>query len=222
MTIEIKEKGAVLQPEDAANILKKVLAAEQPIDQDKEHFWIFGLNSRNLVQYLELVSLGTLNASLVHPREVFRLAVMKGIAQTIMAHNHPSGDPEPSRDDLLITKRLVESGKVSLSASGDGGLITVADAAASFQEAVIEVLVTKTIEAARECRVRQILLAGGVASNQLLRRRLQENSTIPVLIPQPELCTDNAAMIAACGYYRFRGGRVDGLDLDVVPGLKLA
>ena len=118
--------------------------------------------------------------------------------------------------------RLVESGKVSLSASGDGGLITVADAAASFQEAVIEVLVTKTIEAAKECRVRQILLAGGVASNQLLRRRLQENSTIPVLIPQPELCTDNAAMIAACGYYRFRGGRVDGLDLDVVPGLKLA
>ena len=118
--------------------------------------------------------------------------------------------------------RLVESGKVSLSASGDGGLITVADAAASFQEAVIEVLVTKTIEAARECRVRQILLAGGVASNQLLRRRLQENSTIPVLIPQPELCTDNAAMIAACGYYHFRGGRVDGLDLDVVPGLKLA
>ena len=112
MTVEIKEKGAVLQPEDAANILKKVLAAEQPIDQDKEHFWIFGLNSRNLVQYLELVSLGTLNASLVHPREVFRLAVMKGIAQTIMAHNHPSGDPEPSRDDLLITKRLVEAGKI--------------------------------------------------------------------------------------------------------------
>ena len=112
MTIEIKEKGAVLQPEDAANILKKVLAAEQPIDQDKEHFWIFGLNSQNLVQYLELVSLGTLNASLVHPREVFRLAVMKGIAQIIMAHNHPSGDPEPSRDDLLITKRLVEAGKI--------------------------------------------------------------------------------------------------------------
>ncbi len=70
--------------------------------------------------------------------------------------------------------------------------------------------------------MRQILLAGGVASNQLLRRRMKENSPLPVLIPEPVLCTDNAAMIAACGYYRFQAGKTDGLDLDVVPSLKLA
>ncbi|GAI84218.1 unnamed protein product [marine sediment metagenome] len=108
--------------------------------------------------------------------------------------------------------RLVEGGKVT----------NKADAAASFQEAVVDVLVTKTVAVAKECRVKQILLAGGVASNELLRQRLVKNSPIPVLVPEPVLCTDNAAMIAACGYYRFRAGKVDSLDLDVVPSLKLA
>ena len=108
--------------------------------------------------------------------------------------------------------RLVEGGKVS----------SVADAAASFQEAVIDVLVTKTVGVAKERRVRQILLAGGVASNGALRQRLVDISPIPVLVPEPVLCTDNAAMVAACGYFRFKVGKVDGLDLDVVPSLKLA
>ncbi|MBA7633106.1 tRNA N6-adenosine threonylcarbamoyltransferase [subsurface metagenome] len=108
--------------------------------------------------------------------------------------------------------RLVEGGKVS---SG-------ADGAASFQEAVIDVLVTKTIAVAKERRVKQILLAGGVASNELLREWLVKDSSIPVRVPEPVLCTDNAAMIAACGYFRFKAGKVDGLDLDVIPSLRLA
>jgi N6-L-threonylcarbamoyladenine synthase len=108
--------------------------------------------------------------------------------------------------------RLVEGGRIS----------SPADAAASFQEAVVDVLVTKTVAVAREYGVRQILLAGGVASNKLLREFLAKNSPIPVLVPEPVLCTDNAAMIAVCGYFRFKAGRVDDLDLDVVPGLKLA
>ncbi len=107
--------------------------------------------------------------------------------------------------------RLVEGGKVT----------NKADAAASFQEAVIDVLVTKAVATARECRVKQILLVGGVASNKLLRQRLAESSSIPVLVPEPVLCTDNAAMIAACGYYRFQAGKTDSWDLDVVPSLKL-
>jgi N6-L-threonylcarbamoyladenine synthase len=107
--------------------------------------------------------------------------------------------------------RLVERGEVS----------SAADAAASFQEAVIDTLATKTLAAAREHRVKQILVSGGVAANKLLRQRLMADSPIPVLIPEPVLCTDNAAMIAACGYYRFKAGKVDGLDLDVIPGLKL-
>ena len=108
--------------------------------------------------------------------------------------------------------RLVEAGEVS----------SAADGAASFQEAVIDVLVTKTLMVAKERRVKQILLAGGVAANELLRKRLVENSPLPVLVPPPVLCTDNAAMIAACGYYRLQSGRAGGLDMDVFPSLKLA
>jgi len=108
--------------------------------------------------------------------------------------------------------RLVEAGRIS----------NKADAAASFQEAVAEVLVTKTIAAAREYGVKQILLAGGVAANRLLRQRLLKDSPLPVLIPDLKLCTDNAAMIAACGYFHFQAGKTDGLNLDVVPSLKLA
>ncbi|MDP2730230.1 MAG: tRNA (adenosine(37)-N6)-threonylcarbamoyltransferase complex transferase subunit TsaD [Dehalococcoidales bacterium] len=107
--------------------------------------------------------------------------------------------------------RLVEAGKVS----------NQADAAASFQEAVVDVLVAKTVAAAREHRVKQVLLAGGVAANGRLRQKLIDGSPLPVLIPPLKLCTDNAAMIAACGYFRFQAGKIDGLDLDVLPGLKL-
>ncbi len=118
--------------------------------------------------------------------------------------------------------RLVEGGKVALSASQGGELPTRVDAAASFQEAVIDVLVTKTVAVAKEYRVKQILLVGGVAANKSLRKRLMADSPIPVLVPEPVLCTDNAAMIAACGYYHFQAGRIDALEMDVIPGFKLA
>jgi len=108
--------------------------------------------------------------------------------------------------------RLLEEGKIP----------DKADAAASFEEAVVEVLVTKTVAVAKEYRVKQILLAGGVAANRRLRERLAKDSPLPVLIPPLVLCTDNAAMIAACGYFRFQAGKLDGLNLDVIPSLKLA
>jgi N6-L-threonylcarbamoyladenine synthase len=94
-----------------------------------------------------------------------------------------------------------------------------AEAAASFQQAVVDVLVTKTIQAAERLGVKQILLAGGVAANKALRDCFTANSPVPVLIPPPSLCTDNAAMIAACGYYHCNLGKIDGYDIDVVPSL---
>ena len=122
--------------------------------------------------------------------------------------------------------RLVENGSISSAVSATTNAAAVAaasaDAAASFQEAVVDVLVTKTVAAAREHRVRQVLLAGGVAANKQLRQTLIATSPLPVIVPEPILCTDNAAMIAACGYFQLRAGRTDGLDLDIVPNLRLS
>ena len=79
-------------------------------DYHKEHFYVIALNSRN--HSIAEVSVGSLNASIVHPREVFAEAIKNKAASVIFVHNHPSGDPEPSQGDLLTTKRLVEAGKI--------------------------------------------------------------------------------------------------------------
>ena len=101
------------------------------------------------------------------------------------------------------------------------GGVSVADAAASFQLAVVDVLVAKTIEAAKQLKVEQILLSGGVAANETLTQHFLVHSPVPLLIPPPHLCTDNAAMVAACGYYHFQAGNISAYDLDVVPSLGL-
>jgi len=104
----------------------------------------------------------------------------------------------------------------------DGGISSPADAAASFQEAVVDVLVTKTVAAAGEYPVNQVLLAGGVAANRSLRQTLIDTSPLPVLVPEPVFCTDNAAMIAACGYFQFCAGETADPDLDIIPNLRLS
>jgi N6-L-threonylcarbamoyladenine synthase len=99
--------------------------------------------------------------------------------------------------------------------------LTRADVAASFQEAVVDVLVAKTRRAADEYGVRQVLLAGGVAANRRLRDEMDRRLDRPVIYPPLALCTDNAAMIAAAGYFRFRAGYRSDLDLDVAATLPL-
>jgi DNA repair protein RadC len=101
-----KQSALLLTPQDVWENLKHIR------DHRKEHFVVFYLDSRNQVTQQEIVSVGTLNASLVHPREVFEPAVKHLAAQIIVAHNHPSGNPEPSDDDLALTRRLVEAGKI--------------------------------------------------------------------------------------------------------------
>ena len=81
-------------------------------DLKKEHLMALYLNAKNQLVHKETISMGTLNANLVHPREVFEPALKYSAAQIIAAHNHPSGDPKPSEDDLEVTKRLTEAGKM--------------------------------------------------------------------------------------------------------------
>jgi len=105
-------KQTVTNPQTVQGVLSKVLNSENEVDRMKEHFWVIGLSTRNAIQYIDLVSLGTLNASLVHPREVFRFSILKAVSSIILSHNHPSGNAEPSEEDLKITRRLVEAGKI--------------------------------------------------------------------------------------------------------------
>ncbi len=101
-----KKARIYLKPKEVWEELKDIR------DNKKEHFVIFYLDSRNQEIKREIISVGSLNANLVHPREVFEPAIRNLAAQIILAHNHPSGDPEPSEDDITITKKLVEAGKI--------------------------------------------------------------------------------------------------------------
>ena len=81
-------------------------------DKSREHLAALYLNARNEMIHKKHLFVGTLNANLVHPREMFEHALLENAASVILVHNHPSGDPEPSEDDLAITKRIVEAGKI--------------------------------------------------------------------------------------------------------------
>lgn len=95
--------------------------------------------------------------------------------------------------------------------------ISVNDVAASFQEALVDILVEKTARAAKEHNVTEVFISGGVSANQMLRQKMRKETDLPVRYPPLNLCTDNAAMIAAAAYFRYQAGLRSGLDLDVTP-----
>lgn len=97
----------IKQPEDAARLLVPDMRY-----LDREQFRVLLLSSKNFVLAMETVSIGSLSSTIVHPREVFRSAIRRSAASMIVAHNHPSGDPTPSQEDITITKRLMESGRI--------------------------------------------------------------------------------------------------------------
>lgn len=101
-----KQSALILSPKDVWENLKDIRGHK------KEHFVVLFLDTRSQEIQREVISIGTLNANLVHPREVFEPAIKHTCAQIIVAHNHPSGNPESSDDDLAVTKRLVEAGKI--------------------------------------------------------------------------------------------------------------
>lgn len=97
----------VSTPEDVVELCWPQLRGE-----DKEHFWALALNTKNCLLRTIEVSVGSLNASIVHPRELFKEAVAVSAASVVVVHNHPSGDPSPSGADIQLTRRLVKAGDV--------------------------------------------------------------------------------------------------------------
>lgn len=101
------DRKMVRTPEDAYQILREYF-----VDLPCEHFMVILLNTKNRVTAVSPVSTGSLNAAIVHPRELFQRAILGNAASVILVHNHPSGDPTPSPEDIELTKRLVEAGKL--------------------------------------------------------------------------------------------------------------
>lgn len=105
--LEFTDRYCIRSPEDAAKYMMNEMKF-----LSQEHFICLYLNTKNQVMHKQVVFIGSLNASIVHPREVFKEAFRRSAASIICLHNHPSGDPSPSREDIEVTKRLVECGKI--------------------------------------------------------------------------------------------------------------
>jgi DNA repair protein RadC len=112
MVLLRNSKTEIGEARDVAKVFQDLLNLEDQIDQDKEHFYIMHLDSHRRVNLVELVAIGTLTDTTIHPRETYRRAVMAGSYSIIIAHNHPSGDPTPSEADTRITQTLREAGEI--------------------------------------------------------------------------------------------------------------
>ena len=102
-----EERYVIRSPEDGADYVM-----EEMRSLNQEHLVALFLNTKNQVIHQQTIFIGSLNTSIVHPREIFREAVKRSAASVVCAHNHPSGDPSPSQEDIHVTRRLVEAGKI--------------------------------------------------------------------------------------------------------------
>lgn len=97
----------IRSPHDAIQLVTDLIG-----DEDREVFLVLSLNSKNMINAIHRCHVGSINASIVHPREVFKSCILNNATSLIVAHNHPSGDPTPSREDIEVTKRLIEAGNI--------------------------------------------------------------------------------------------------------------
>jgi DNA repair protein RadC len=108
---DVHSRIPIKSPEDVVNTVAGITMEEMRY-YDREHFRVIYLDRKGGLLSMEDISVGGLHSSLVHPREVFKTAVKKSAASMILVHNHPSGDPAPSQEDINITRRLIEAGKL--------------------------------------------------------------------------------------------------------------
>lgn len=114
MTVKLTEaeKIKVLSGESLFRVMQRILLREEIIDRNREHFWVVGLETNLRILFIELISMGSVKATVVEPMEVFSFALQKRAVQVILVHNHPSGNLKPSKADKDITDRLFQVGKI--------------------------------------------------------------------------------------------------------------
>jgi DNA repair protein RadC len=107
-----EQKIQVANSQDVYKIMRAILMRENKLARKSEHFWVIGLNITNVINYIELVALGSTSEAILTPMEIYNLAVLKKSVKVILVHNHPSGNVTPSAEDLSITHRINEGGKL--------------------------------------------------------------------------------------------------------------
>lgn len=112
INLSSEEKIKVLNGDDLYGIMQRILLRADKIDQDREHFWIVGLATNNRILFIELIGLGSVNATIAEPMDVFSFALQKRAVKIILVHNHPSGELKPSPADLDMTDRLIQVGVI--------------------------------------------------------------------------------------------------------------
>lgn len=104
------ERIKILNSDDIYGIMQRILLRENKIDQNREHFWVIGLENNNRILFIELISLGSATETVVEPMEVFSFALQKRAAKIMLCHNHPTGELTPSEADKDISDRLIQVG----------------------------------------------------------------------------------------------------------------
>jgi len=112
MELQFSKNEKVVSAKIVYEIVTELLSIEDELDREKEHLWAIGLNNQHQIKYIDLVHLGTVNSCVCGPMEIYRRGCIKGVVSLIVAHNHPSGNPEPSFEDRKMTKRLKEAGEI--------------------------------------------------------------------------------------------------------------
>ena len=150
------EKIRILNSDDLYGIMQRILLRENKIDRNREHFWVVGLENNYRILFIELISKGTVNKTLVEPMEVFSLALQKRAASIILCHNHPSGELTPSDPDKDITDRLIQVGKIVKTPVTDHLIISEKSFLSFLDTGLLDILKKSTKYVPNYVRVQQI------------------------------------------------------------------
>ena len=140
MNIRVKPNTKIESPEDLYEIMQRILKREQKTDRDREHFWTISLNNANTVLNIELVSMGSINATIIEPMEVYSIPLQKRATRVMLVHNHPAGTLKPSKSDKDITNRLIQAGRILHIEVLDHVIITEASFYSFSQSGLLEEL----------------------------------------------------------------------------------